>query len=553
MISSTAGLLCDKARDSTAAKLKDGDITDAKIREIVVRELDDIKTKLDGLSRVNLLSSYRFLKEGVELLNVSLDKSKLEQKAVKYPTQENRHETPRMSSGVECGILNEALELSHAMGKMKINSSKELEAAKQRFKYARIRATDAFCNEALKIEDRIFAAKLRIVSEILECLESPEYAITGCLSLLRELHGLPAIRELFSVYLRRGVMSRLNKAERVANVKSVMLINNILFNFNFKFSRKLSDRVIWPETIKLTGRSFNPILDWQEVSTRKSMGELSQNLHRNLTLDQEVIPYLSAVNSHGDHVVVGEYYEVTVTIIFRTGENKVVPLPDHREGEVIEQYIEGLTVDNGNNVYVVRWFEARTKNGNVKADVLNVLDENFNVKHICKLYFFEATNNFRFVRIAVNKNNIIMVKYGDPHVYICDGSGQLKYKFERDSRRDTPFPPSLNISNNDEIMLSSDGDMAVHFYTEEGNLKSTIKLPEGHDVHGVAFHCVICKMIALTYVREKDSYFLLCYSKTGELETSTFFFNRNNELHPAITSHRSGHVAVVREKSITFI
>ena len=73
MISSTVGLLCDKARDSTAAKLKDGDITDAKIREIVVRELDDIKTKLDGLSRVNLLSSYRFLKEGVELLNVSLD------------------------------------------------------------------------------------------------------------------------------------------------------------------------------------------------------------------------------------------------------------------------------------------------------------------------------------------------------------------------------------------------------------------------------------------------------------------------------------------------
>jgi hypothetical protein len=162
------------------------------------------------------------------------------------------------------------------------------------------------CNEALKIEDRIFAAKLRIVPEILECLESPEYAITGCLSLLRELRGLPGIRELFSVYLRRGVMSRLNKAERVANVKSVMLINNILFNFNFKFSRKLSDRVIWPETIKLTGRSFNPILDWQEVSTRKSMGELSQNLHRNLTLDQEVIPYLSAVNSHGDHVVVGE-------------------------------------------------------------------------------------------------------------------------------------------------------------------------------------------------------------------------------------------------------
>ena len=86
ILSSTVGLLWNKARDSTAAKLKDGDVTDAKIRELVVRELSDIKTKLDGLSRVNLLSSSRFLKEGVDLLYVSLDKSKLEQKAVMHTT-----------------------------------------------------------------------------------------------------------------------------------------------------------------------------------------------------------------------------------------------------------------------------------------------------------------------------------------------------------------------------------------------------------------------------------------------------------------------------------
>ena len=74
----------DKARDATAKSLKDGDVTDAKIREIVVRELNDInsKTKLDGLSREKLLASYMFLKEGVQLLSGSLDKSEDEQKAV---------------------------------------------------------------------------------------------------------------------------------------------------------------------------------------------------------------------------------------------------------------------------------------------------------------------------------------------------------------------------------------------------------------------------------------------------------------------------------------
>ena len=70
ILNSTIGLLWNKARDLTAAKLQDGDVTDAKIREIVVRELNDIKTKLDGLCRKDLLSSYSFLREGVDLLNV---------------------------------------------------------------------------------------------------------------------------------------------------------------------------------------------------------------------------------------------------------------------------------------------------------------------------------------------------------------------------------------------------------------------------------------------------------------------------------------------------
>ena len=159
------GLLWNKARDTTAKKLKDGDITDAKMREIVVRELNDVKTKIDGLSRKDLLSSYSFLQEGVQLLNVSLDKWKDEQKAVQSETQDNRGETSRMTRGDESAdVLNKALQLSHVMGKLKIASS-ESESAKERFKDARKEATHAFCNEALNIHNRIFAAKLRVVSD----------------------------------------------------------------------------------------------------------------------------------------------------------------------------------------------------------------------------------------------------------------------------------------------------------------------------------------------------------------------------------------------------
>ena len=79
ILSSTAGVLWNKARSKTAEKLRDGDVTNARISEIVVRELDDIK-KLDGLSRKDLLSSCTLVQEGIDMLYLSLSKLNLEQK-----------------------------------------------------------------------------------------------------------------------------------------------------------------------------------------------------------------------------------------------------------------------------------------------------------------------------------------------------------------------------------------------------------------------------------------------------------------------------------------
>ena len=59
-------------------------------------------------------------------MNVCLEK--FEQKAVVNEGNDDRGETLRMSSGGESDILNEALELSQAMGKLQI-VSKEFESA----------------------------------------------------------------------------------------------------------------------------------------------------------------------------------------------------------------------------------------------------------------------------------------------------------------------------------------------------------------------------------------------------------------------------------------
>jgi hypothetical protein len=353
------------------------------------------------------------------------------------------------------------------------------------------------------------------------------------------------------VYLNGGIKSMLNKSERVENVKSVMLINYVLFQYVLKFSSKYSFDLLVSMPIELPDRIFSPILHWQEVATRKSMGkELTQ--HPNgLILDQEIFQYASAVNGHGDVITLRDCdYDKILVISPKTGEYKMIKLPDPRKGEVIEHDIAGLAVDNNNNVYVVVWLKTRTGNGDVEKFVLHVLDENYHVKHdSCTLDFMEA-NVSSFVSIAINKsNNIIMIKHKDPYgyVYICDNTGMLQHKFEHDSS----LIPSLSISQQDKIITSSRDLRAMVTFSEEGNLKSTVKLPDGHTIYGVAYHYVIRKIIVLTYVEK--TYFLLCYTEAGDLETSTFFCKTIGFEIIKITSHPSGPVAVVTDKSITFI
>ena len=352
------------------------------------------------------------------------------------------------------------------------------------------------------------------------------------------------------MYINGGVKSLMNKAERVDNVKSVMLINNVLFKYVSKFGSKSPSVLAWP-TIDLADRSFNPILSYQELSTRKYMGDELTEHPSGLKLTKELFPTRDcvAINGYGE-IVVGDYFSDCVTVISKTGERKEVTLPaTYRECKTVEERITTVATDKKNNIYIVKWLKTRTVNGDKERSyVLYILDENCNVKQEYKLDFLGAKSRYDRVKIAINKNNdIVMNKTKDPEVFVCDNKGNLKHKFKQESHR----LRSLSISNKNEIMVSSEDELAVHIYSEEGNLKSTINLPEGHWIRGVAFHFAFSKIIVGTYVKKKDSRFLLCYTEEGELETCTMYFCKDEI--PLITSHPSGYFAVVTQKSITFI
>ena len=198
---------------------------------------------------------------------------------------------------------------------------------------------------------------------------------------------------------------------------------------------------------------------------------------------------------------------VSVTVIIsKTGERREVKLPaTYRECRIVEQYIRGVAVDKNNNIYVGTHLIRRKANGIQEfLYLLYIMDENYNVKQECRFDFASALNGDR-VRITVNKDNDIamsQVLYSN-EVFVCDDRGNLKHKFKRESG----WLPNLSISNKSEIMVPSGDAREVHIYSEDGNLRWTIKLPEGHDRRGVAFHFVFGKIIVLTYVEKKDSFF----------------------------------------------
>ena len=562
ILRSTVGLLCDKARDSAANKLKDGDLADEKLREIILKDLTDIKSKLDCLSLKDLDSSFSLLKEGLRLLNIALNKSSKDEKASEGPS----NEATSVVNASASGVLNAVLSLPQAVEKLKISSEERFVSAKDCFKASRERATDAFNNKSLSIKDRIMACKLRVVARILESgLDDPDAATAACLLSLEELHGLPAIQEMFSVFIKGGLKSMLKKAERLENMISVLSINHALYDFASKYCSESQNPFTWP-VIELRGRTFHPILNTHEVLLKTyRRKEFAPQLNRVL-VDNRVPVKDFAVNSQGDIIIIdGD----EITIIYSTGESKDVMFPEPTESNVVHRSAMDVAVDSSDNVYAVRRLETRDEHGDEKYEfVLYVFDENYNIKNVSVLHFLTTTDRLPYVKVAVDKNqNLYMITDWDNQVYVCDNAGKLKFKFKLFKRvgdyqrgnwivifigQEGGCPSRLSISNNNDVMIVSGDGSVVQIYTSEGDLKSTIKVPKDHAALSVAFHHRMCKIIVLTRVLAQYSWFMLSYSEKGELENSAlllkgYYYVRELRCHP------KGPCAFQVHNMITFV
>ena len=265
LFKATIGWLVNKGRDLTAEKLKEGDVADKKVRDLIVREVEDIKSKLDGLSRKDLLAAVDSFETGVRFLFQALD--------VK-PSGEASAATEKTSVGIKeenvdladvVKIVSFASEMEKIQ-KVDLDEATKItfSQAKERFKMAREKATEASKNEALEVFDQITAIRCRVMAAILESVVetartvgdlSPasvksalENALPECDQCLQKLHCLPAVQGNFKVELDKGVLNvrgRYGKDERRMIISTVCQVNRAIYNATQAVGRDLHV-LVWP-------------------------------------------------------------------------------------------------------------------------------------------------------------------------------------------------------------------------------------------------------------------------------------------------------------------
>ena len=251
VLKGTIGLIVIKGRDVAAEKLKDGDVTDQKLRGLIVSELNDIKGKLDALSQKDLKAAVDFFGTGLKNLNgaavamrganVSVEAGEVSERneeedfdELALPSDADPGKTIAVAAGIRNMQLTELDETTKSL----------LSDAQENFRLAVENATHACNNEALSTFDRITAIRYRVMAAMLKSaaetvrtagdLKSTlQKALPYCEQCLEILNSLPAVRKSFKVELSKGLLNirgQFGKDERMQIISIVCQVNRTIYD-----------------------------------------------------------------------------------------------------------------------------------------------------------------------------------------------------------------------------------------------------------------------------------------------------------------------------------
>ena len=344
----TIGLLVKKGRDKAAEKLKDGDVTDKNFRALIVREIDDIKSKLDGLARKDLKASVSFFEEGIELLYKVFEKARSSSDYGAVAAQASYAEAISLAEGMRTLELNDLDE----------SATRALSDAKERFKDARREATRAFNNEALETSDRILAMQYRVMATILEKVDNPADAIEPCRVCVKELNSYPAVQNSFDAQFKKGIQAvggLFSKEERRKIISNVCHVNRVIYDVTQAVGKD-AHLWIWP-AVDIGEDKVDPLRDERVTKVLRKLGmehccvppwSFGQEGEGERKLKN---PLGIAAKSSGQFIV-GDHGDSNVKVFDSSGTfMKLFSLPN--DDVDTKLYVLDVATDMNNNIYVL--------------------------------------------------------------------------------------------------------------------------------------------------------------------------------------------------------
>ena len=234
LLKNIAGFFWKKGRQRAAEKLKDGDVTNQKLRSVIVDEIDNLNCKIDAFAQGDLKTSVSFFKEGLVFLKgaLSTEISETDRRA-----EGREAKTPQTFPGVITTVVNNLPVLVKELRGLNLadlddSCKKALLDAEKKFDSANEKAAVVFHNDTLPASHRIVATALRLMATILAKIENPGSVLEVCRSNLEELHSAAIVQENFKTEFSQSlkVKRKLHKGKRRKIISMVCHINRIIFD-----------------------------------------------------------------------------------------------------------------------------------------------------------------------------------------------------------------------------------------------------------------------------------------------------------------------------------
>ncbi|XP_078378086.1 uncharacterized protein LOC144661260 [Oculina patagonica] len=522
--------LVNKGRDKAAEKLKDGDVTDQKFRRLIVREIDDIKKKLEGLSRKDLLASISFFREGIELLYTVFEEARSRSEYGAVATQAACAEAFSVVKGVRMFDLTDLDE----------SATRKLYDAKKRFEDARRKATEAFNNEALETSDRILAMQYRVMATILEKVDNPADAVEPCRVCIEELNSLQAVKSSFDIQLKKGILAvrgLLGKDERRNIISSVCHINRVFYDVTLTVGKDIP--FLMQPAVDIGEDKVDPLRDERvtEVLRKQGMehccvppwsfgqeGEEEHKLKR---------PRGIATNSSGQFIV-GDYHDGNVKVFDSTGTfMSLLSLP--KDDVHTKLYVLDVATDVNDSIYVLA---SLNKPGAMKYErVVYEFNNTTDLRHK-----FPARGDRHWGRLTVTDSGKVLVLRVDNVVDVHESDGQFVCSFGEGILKDAW---DITAANDGRVMVLDRDDFCVHIFSEHGDHLNKFKLQGSYWYPRIAFHRASEHVVLAGRERWiKDLLQVEVFTKDGEFVRSTQIHQERTDLLRGITVTTEGRIAV---------